>query len=165
MMELEFTFHMAGVAAPRLAEIFREHGGPELDPNFSERLGRLQFDECDGFMRGFIDLLFRHEDRYFILDWKSNRLGPDDAAYTPERLRGAMTTEFYTLQYHLYTLALHLHLGQRLPDYDFDQHFGGAFYLFTRGIVSDTRGVYFDRPNRALIKALSGEFQLGPQAK
>ena len=164
MMELEFTFHMAGVAAPRLAEIFCEHGGPELDPNFPERLGRLQFNARNGFMRGFIDLLFRHEDRYYILDWKSNRLGPDDAAYTPERLRGVMTTEFYTLQYHLYTLALHLHLGQRLPDYDFDRHFGGAFYLFTRGIKSDTRGVYFDLPSRALVEALAGEFQLGPQA-
>ena len=145
-----------------MAEIFREHGGPELDPNFPNRLGRLQFNARDGFMRGFIDLLFRHEDRYYILDWKSNRLGPNDAAYTPERLRGVMTTEFYTLQYHLYTLALHLHLSQRLPGYDFDQHFGGAFHIFTRGIKSETRGVFFDRPNRALVEALSDEFQLGP---
>ena len=76
-----------------------------------------------------------------------------------------MTTEFYTLQYHLYTLALHLHLGERLPDYDFDQHFGGAFYIFTRGIQSETRGIFFDCPNRTLVETLADEFQLGPQTK
>ena len=165
LMELEFTFHIQGVAAPRLAEIFRAHGGPELDTNFPARLGRLQFEPRDGFMRGFIDLLFRHQGRYYLLDWKSNRLGPDDAAYTHERLKGVMTTEFYTLQYHLYTLALHLHLGERLPDYDFDQHFGGAFYIFTRGIQSETRGIFFDCPNRTLVETLAAEFQLGPQTK
>ena len=164
LMELEFTFNMAGVTAPRLAEIFHAHGGPALDPNFPSRLGRLQFQARDGFMRGFIDLLFRHEDRYYILDWKSNRLGPDDAAYTPERLRGVMTTEFYTLQYHVYILALHLYLGQRLPNYDFDRHIGGAFYIFTRGIESETRGTVFDQPQRALVETLAAEFKLGPQS-
>lgn len=164
LMELEFTFNMAGVAAPRLAEIFRAHGGPALDPNFPSRLGRLQFQARDGFMRGFVDLLFRHEDRYYILDWKSNRLGPNDNAYTPQRLQGVMTTEFYTLQYHVYILALHLYLGQRLPNYDFDRHIGGAFYIFTRGIESETRGTVFDQPQRALVETLAAEFKLGPQS-
>ena len=164
LMELEFTFNMAGVTAPRLAEIFRAHGGPALDPNFPSRLGRLQFQARDGFMRGFVDLLFRHEDRYYILDWKSNRLGPNDNAYTPQRLQGVMTTEFYTLQYHVYILALHLYLGQRLPNYDFDRHIGGAFYIFTRGIESETRGTVFDQPQRALVETLAAEFKLGPQS-
>ena len=80
---------------------------------------------------------------------------------TPERLRGVMTTEFYTLQYHVYILALHLYLGQRLPNYDFDRHIGGAFYIFTRGIESETRGTVFDQPQRALVETLAAEFKLG----
>ena len=74
-----------------------------------------------------------------------------------------MTTEFYTLQYHACVLALHLYLGQRLPNYDFDRH-GGAFYIFTRGIESETRGTVFDQPQRALVETLAAEFKLGPQS-
>ena len=43
---------------------------------------RLAFRDLDGYLKGFIDLVFEHDGRYYVLDWKSNHLG-----YAPSRLR------------------------------------------------------------------------------
>jgi len=113
----------------------------------------------NGMLKGFIDLTFAHEGRYYILDWKSNWLGPDDGAYTAEALTDAMLEARYELQYVLYLVALHRHLRDRLPDYDYDRHIGGALYIFLRGIhASDSHGLYFDRPPRTLIETLDRLF-------
>jgi exodeoxyribonuclease V beta subunit len=40
----------------------------------------------------------------------------------------------------LYTLALHRLLKVRLPNYDYNQHMGGAVYLFLRGIDGPAGG-------------------------
>jgi exodeoxyribonuclease V beta subunit len=64
----------------------------------------------------------------------------------------------YVLQYHLYAVALHRHLARRLPGYDFETHMGGAYYLFLRGMSPDAPrgcGIFYDRPSRSLIEALS----------
>ena len=73
------------------------------------------------------------------------------------RLAEAMAHHHYYLQYHLYTVAVHRHLAQRIAGYDYDQHFGGVYYLFVRGMAPAhpaRTGVYFDRPPRALIEEL-----------
>jgi exodeoxyribonuclease V beta subunit len=109
-------------------------------------------------MRGFIDLVFRHQERYYIADWKSNYLGPRVADYSPGKLRQVMRDEDYALQYLIYTVALHRYLALRLPEYDYERHFGGVFYLFVRGIEArsgDRYGVYRARPERNLIQELS----------
>ncbi len=108
------------------------------------------------FMNGFIDLVFSHGDRFYIIDWKSNFLGRAPADYSPERLASAMQDNFYFLQYHLYTLALHRYLILRQPGYSYKKHFGGVFYLFLRGIDPQTpgSGIYFDRPAFALIQQM-----------
>jgi len=73
-----------------------------------------------------------------------------------------MAEHGYHLQYLLYAVALHRYLGQRLPDYGYERHFGGALYLFVRGVrpgwaTSDgtPTGIYRDRPPRQLIEQLS----------
>jgi exodeoxyribonuclease V beta subunit len=108
----------------------------------------------NGMLKGFIDLVFEHDGRYFVADYKSNWLGPDDAAYTAEAMRAAILASRYELQYALYLLALHRLLKARLPDYDYDRHVGGAVYLFLRGSRAPGHGVHFERPPRALIDAL-----------
>jgi exodeoxyribonuclease V beta subunit len=80
----------------------------------------------NGMLKGFIDLVFEHDGRYFVADYKSNWLGPDDAAYGAEAMRAAILAHRYELQYALYLLALHRLLKARLPDYDYDRHVGGA---------------------------------------
>ncbi|HQO27249.1 MAG TPA: exodeoxyribonuclease V subunit beta, partial [Acidobacteriota bacterium] len=81
-----------------------------------------------GYLRGYIDLVFRHAGRYYLLDWKSNHLGAQTGDYLPERLAEAMRVHHYDLQLNLYVLALHRYLARTLPGYDYDRHVGGAFY-------------------------------------
>ncbi|WP_187300631.1 PD-(D/E)XK nuclease family protein, partial [Mizugakiibacter sediminis] len=105
-----------------------------------------------GLLTGIIDLVFEHAGRYWIVDYKTNRLPAYDAA----ALAAAVRADDYDLQYLLYTLALHRWLGVTLAGYDYDRHIGGAYYLFVRGLPAG--GVYADRPPRALIEALDALF-------
>ena len=123
-----------------------------------QRRPGLETMPLNGMLKGFIDLVFEHDGRYYVLDWKSNWLGADDAAYTAEAMRAAMLHARYDLQYVLYLLALHRQLQARLPGYDYDRHIGGALYAFLRGSYSDSQGLYMDKPPRALIEKLDRLF-------
>ena len=104
-----------------------------------------------GFMKGFIDLVFEHQGRYYLADYKSNYLGPSSEDYGQERMAQAMDQAGYDLQARIYALALHRYLSRRLKDYDPERHWGGVFYLFLRGIDPERgpeRGVYFLSPDR-----------------
>lgn len=162
--ELEFVFPVANDATEsmltgaRLAEVFSRHGAAPLPADYAERVRHLGFAPLAGYLRGFVDLAFEHAGRWYVVDYKSNLLGLRPADYRPSRLVDAMVQHHYFLQYHLYTVALHRHLAMRLPDYDYDQHFGGVYYLFLRGMSPEYRpgcGVFRDRPGRALIEGLS----------
>jgi exodeoxyribonuclease V beta subunit len=66
-----------------------------------------------------------------------------------------MADHHYYLQYHLYLAALHRYLAYRVPDYDYDTHFGGVYYLFIRGMSKETGyrfGVFRDRPVRGMVE-------------
>jgi len=93
-------------------------------------------------LKGFIDLVFRHNGRYYLLDYKSNWLGENGEAYTPEAMARAMQSHRYDLQYQLYTLALHRYLRHRIADYDYQRHFGGVIYLFLRGVDGSSPGAW-----------------------
>jgi exodeoxyribonuclease V beta subunit len=112
----------------------------------------------NGMLKGFIDLVFEHDGRYYVADYKSNWLGPDDAAYTPARMRAQILHSRYELQYVLYLFALHRLLKVRLPDYDYDRDVGGAVYLFLRGGRAPGQGLHVERPPRELIEALDALF-------
>jgi exodeoxyribonuclease V beta subunit len=98
-----------------------------------------------GFFRGFIDLVFTHGGRYYIADYKSNRLGGAIGDYAPARLQEAMQAERYDLQALLYQFALHRHLRRRLRGYDPQRHLGGAFFLFLRGMRGEAAGGVWHR--------------------
>ena len=100
---------------------------------------------------------FRHEDRYHLVDWKTNHLGDRPGDYGPRALARVMAEDLYVLQYHLYALALHLHLRSRVPGYDYDRHFGGVHYVFLRGLdpARPGHGVFRDRPPRERVAALA----------
>lgn len=117
--------------------------------------------QVDGMLKGFIDLVFEHEGRYYVADYKSNHLGRDDAAYTAEAMRGAVLAHRYDLQYALYVYALHRLLRTRLADYDYDRHMGGAVYLFLRGSQAPSQGLHFERPARALVDGIDALFEGG----
>ncbi|WP_319781399.1 exodeoxyribonuclease V subunit beta [Oceanisphaera sp. IT1-181] len=115
-------------------------------------------DTLNGMFKGFIDLVFEYQGRYFVVDYKSNWLGAADEDYTQTAMIEQIVKHRYDLQYVLYLLALHRQLKLRLPDYDYDLHMGGAIYWFIR----HPQGQYFERPPKALIESLddlfNGEF-------
>ncbi|WP_373099969.1 MULTISPECIES: exodeoxyribonuclease V subunit beta [Pasteurellaceae] len=119
----------------------------------------LIFNRIKGMLRGFIDLVFRHDGKYYLMDYKSNWLGAGAQYYGAENLQQAMLTHHYDWQYLLYSVALHRYLGQRKADYDYTRHFGGVIYTFLRGMNGkDATGVYFDKPDRRLIEELETLF-------
>jgi exodeoxyribonuclease V beta subunit len=167
--ELEFLLPVTRtLSVAALADAFTGTERPELAREYGNRLRDLSFSDMRGYLRGYIDLVFVHEGRYYIADYKSNDLGTRAHDYTPERLVEPMLSHHYVLQYHLYTLALHRHLRARLRDYEYDRCFGGVLYLFLRGMHpahAPSTGVFGDRPDRTLIMALDhlvGTVEMGP---
>lgn len=155
--ELGFTFPVAGLDMQRLRAILSDpaHG---LPTPMRDAAARLEFDSLKGFLKGFIDLTFEHDGRWYIADYKSNWLGPDASYYGGDRLLQALAAEHYYLQYLIYLVALRRFLRQRLSDFDNSQ-LGGAYYLFLRGMPS--AGVYFSRPADGLLDALDTLFAEG----
>ncbi len=116
-------------------------------------------DWLNGLLKGFIDLVFERQGRYYILDWKSNYLGPDGNSYGAESLQQAIAEKRYDMQYVLYLVALHRHLQHRLPGYRYESNIGGAIYVFLRGIDHETRGVHFECPPYELIREIDQRLQ------
>ncbi|MCU0595806.1 MAG: PD-(D/E)XK nuclease family protein, partial [Desulfobacterota bacterium] len=155
--ELEFYFPLRALTPETVGRILRRGGLHQAAP---EHMERLSFSPLRGFMKGFMDLVFRFEDRYYLVDWKSNFLGARVEDYGPENMAGAMEENLYTLQYTFYALALNQYLKRRMRGYDYDRHFGGVFYVFLRGVdpgKGPEFGVFRDKPRRDRIEELSEE--------
>ncbi|GAA3892935.1 exodeoxyribonuclease V subunit beta [Halomonas cibimaris] len=146
--EPDFWFATADAMTPALDKLTRAH----LFPGASRP--QLGYQRLNGLLKGFIDLLAEHNGRFYIIDWKSNWLGPDDDAYHADALRRAMLDKRYDMQLALYLVAVHRHLRQTLPDYDYERHVGGAMLVFLRGIQAPSRGVIPIKPPLAFIDAL-----------
>ncbi|WP_060508761.1 exodeoxyribonuclease V subunit beta [Pseudomonas sp. NBRC 111124] len=152
-IEMEFWFASHNVDAEQLDRLVARHthpgiGRPAAQPTL-----------LNGMFKGFIDLAYELDGRYYVADYKSNWLGPDIQAYDTQAMEKAILEHRYDLQYVLYLLALHRQLRARLPDYDYDRHVGGALFIFLRGASSSGHGVYFAKPPRELIEALDALFR------
>ena len=133
--EMEFWLPAERLHARQVDALCQQH----LLPGVSRP--QLPDAHLHGMLMGFADLVFEHEGRYWVLDYKSNHLGADDAAYTAQALDAAMAQHRYEVQAALYMLALHRLLRARLGSaYDPAQQLGGAVYLFLRGIDGPAGG-------------------------
>ena len=151
LIELEFHFRVDSLEAGPLNQFLRDYWRAGAPP------APLDFDRVQGFMTGFIDLIVEQRGRYYVIDYKSNHLGNRPSDYGRDALARAMLEHRYDLQYLIYVVALHRYLRYRVPDYDYDSHFGGVFYLFVRGMegASGSRnGVFRDRPASLALEAL-----------
>jgi exodeoxyribonuclease V beta subunit len=159
LTELEFFFPLAPVSSDRLREAVSRYFGHSTGGagpiDMAALFDRLSFLQIQGMLRGFIDLVVEHNGRYFILDWKSNHLGNCVEEYDEAGMRHEMEKSLYPLQYLLYTVALDSYLRLRIPDYDYDRHFGGIFYIFLRGVDGTGNGIFADRPPKEFIAELS----------
>ena len=152
-IEMEFWFASHQVDAGRLDHLVAQHTHSGV-----ARLA-AQPNQLNGMFKGFIDLAFELDGRYYVADYKSNWLGPDDTAYSSLAMEQAILAHRYDLQYVLYLLALHRQLRARLPGYDYDRDVGGALFIFLRGTAAATCGLYFVKPPRSLIEQLDALFR------
>ncbi len=160
--EIEFQFALRPTRTEALLALLHRHD------IVRERHGFGFLQRLDGLMTGLIDLTYRHDGRWYVLDYKSNRLPRYDAG----ALQDAMRHSEYDLQALIYTLALHRWLRFRLGDaangggYDYARDFGGIRYVFSRGIALDApadaggtaQGVYAQRFEPELVYALDALF-------
>jgi exodeoxyribonuclease V beta subunit len=154
---------VGALTARRLAEAFADHPSKTLDAGYAERVGKLDFIPLEGYLKGYIDLVMVVDDRWYVVDYKSNHLGDRLGDYAMPQLMAAMSHGHYYLQSHLYALAVHRHLGRRLRGYRYDKQFGGVLYLFLKGMQPGSRqGVFFDKPPLARLQALSDVLERPP---
>ncbi len=144
--EMEFYYQNEHIETQKLISIIRDTNQPSSG---------LEGEAESGFLKGFIDLTFEYNGRYYLLDYKTNYLGDELADYEQSHLFEDMKEASYDLQYHIYTIALHRFLKEQKQGYSYDQHFGGAFYLFLRGMNREgNEGIFFDRPDYETIQGL-----------
>ncbi|HEV3079662.1 MAG TPA: UvrD-helicase domain-containing protein [Gemmataceae bacterium] len=120
----------------------------ELEFHFPERQGSppAEITRSEGFYTGFIDLVFRKCNQYYLVDWKTNAL----TAYAPQDIARSMRESAYHAQYELYLQALMRWLKRAHGGaFDFARDFGGVYYLYLRGMngKDETTGVFFHRPS------------------
>ncbi|WP_180798239.1 exodeoxyribonuclease V subunit beta [Vibrio parahaemolyticus] len=149
LVEMEFLLPIEVLSAPALNRVIQRH-----DP-LSAKAGDLGFQTVQGMLKGFIDLVFEHQGKYYVLDWKSNHLGDDVTHYHGEALKSAMADHRYDLQYQIYALALHRFLRSRLANYQYEQHFGGVYYLFLRGMDGQSdHGIFAAKPTFEFLQEM-----------
>jgi exodeoxyribonuclease V beta subunit len=156
MPEMEFWFPANAMQTQDLDLICRTHLLDDVErPPLIER-------QLQGMLKGYADLVFEHEGRYWVLDYKSNSLGSQDASYHVNALVGGMASHRYEVQGLIYLLALHRLLRARLGDaYDPVQHLGGAIFYFLRGVGnSETGGCYHLIPSLELLDAADAVFNV-----
>ena len=156
--EIEFQFSLQPVQVGALLALLHAHGVVRDRQGFGLR------QRLEGLMTGLIDLTYQHAGKWYVLDYKSNRLPAYDAA----NMMQAMAHSEYDLQALIYTLALHRWLRFRLRnEYDYARDFGGIRYLFCRGLDAarnDSPGIHAQRFAPELVHALEALFGQGDTA-
>ncbi len=154
--EIDFHFAIEPTTVPALLQVLHAHGVSSARRGFGQRR------RLEGLMTGMIDLTYVRDGRWYVLDYKSNRL----PGYSPDLLAIAMRHSEYDLQALIYTVALHRWLRFRLgAAYDYERDMGGIRYLFCRGLDAAGNGVHVDRFPLALVDALDALFAGGEQAQ
>ncbi len=124
LQEMEFYFRMNRLETEMINRVLAEEPA----------VCSLSHKVMQGYLTGLIDLVCKYDERYYIIDYKTNYLGDHMEDYEIGNLSLAMRSHNYGLQFWLYTLVLHRHLKNVMPDYSYATHFGGVFYLFVRGM-------------------------------
>lgn len=146
LKEMQFYLHLVHMSVSEINKILQHEATVQ---NLGEK-------QLQGYMTGFVDLVCMHNEKYYVIDYKSNYLGETWGDYGMDDLTRAMASHNYGLQYYIYSLVLHQHLKAFMPDYSYEHDFGGVIYLFLRGMNPNLAGcgVFTDRPDESLILQL-----------
>ena len=165
--EVPFLLRLGGTAefsTKKIAAAF-ESSSDSLLQSYGRRVRAMSVSGLQGFLAGFVDLVFESNGKWFIADYKTNFLGPNWSDYAAERLESAMIEHDYLLQAAIYSVAVGRLLTQRLPSFDLERDFGGCVYLYLRGFPTDgppETGIWHYRPPAEFVKALSDALDGGP---
>ena len=156
--ELEFLIPISvSLTAKRLVSELKA-----MDPKYD--FGTLRPEDLKGFLTGFIDLAFSAGGRFYVLDWKSNKISPEASGYTEKAMSAEMDVHLYRLQYLIYWVALRRFLQVRLGAHWRDEMIGGAIYVFLRGVRAGTttaanpQGIVFDPVRPEVIRRMDDLF-------
>ncbi|WP_194843787.1 UvrD-helicase domain-containing protein [Candidatus Clavichlamydia salmonicola] len=113
----------------------------DINPSYIFRECEFLFEESEstGFFKGFIDLFFQHNGLFYIVDWKTNFIGPSYSDYSQHQLKQVTERYHYDKQAGLYKIASLKYLSL----FDAADKWGGSFYLFVRGCDPEGNGVIF----------------------
>jgi len=157
LRESEFYFPMENANVKALEKLLTDHrNANKINNTTSVRLP--SYKTLKGMMHGFIDLVFEQNGKYYVCDYKSSHLGDNFSDYNQTALQENVEKNYYDLQYLIYSVALHRHLKQNLPDYDIQQHFGGIYYLYLRGMK---RGMSRDMKDGMIPEITNDEHNYG----
>jgi exodeoxyribonuclease V beta subunit len=170
LRESEFYYPMCSASTVKLTNILSKHRNmpcQSAQQPTQQSIVRLPaYQQLKGMMHGFIDLIFEHDNKYYICDYKSSHLGNDFSDYNHQAMKDNIEKNHYDLQYLIYSLALHRYLSHHLDNYDVNTHFGGTYYLYLRGMTDEAQhkscGVYFRKINVEELDELDQLF-LGAQ--
>lgn len=153
LIEPRFLLSAQEFSLEKFAYFLEESTPKDLPDSYTNSLKQLSSSQLSGFLDGFIDLIFHHQGRYHILDWKTNQIQKNNHQYLADK----MADSHYFLQYHIYLLALDRLLNQSLKDhYSPEQHLGNVYYIFLRGLDLNRTGsgVYSSKLSPANINRL-----------
>jgi len=145
LREVEFYFPLENSSVVKLLALLNDHRTRVRSfASDNKRAFLPNLSSLKGMMHGFIDLVFEHDGKYYVADYKSTYLGGNITSYQHATLYQDIISHNYDLQYLIYSLALHRYLKSSIADYRVEQHFGGVFYFYLRGMnTSGTEGVYY----------------------
>lgn len=166
LKESEFYFDIPPLAVNDLFTCLtthRQQTKSATEPLWLNRVTMPTRTTIQGMMCGFVDLIFECDGRYYIADYKSTFLGDNVNSYQHEALLENIESANYDLQFLIYSLALHRYLRQRITNYSPEQHLGGVYYLYLRGLqnsddVDGCSGIYSTRVDPLLIEKLDALF-------
>ena len=115
-----------------------------------DRINEMEFyfSVDENFINGSIDLVFRYNDKYYIVDWKSNSVEGSCEPHFKEN---------YELQAKIYEYAFVKHLEKVIKEFNYDKYFGGIFFIYLRSIDKD--GIVYIKPDKNRYKNLLNEFK------
>lgn len=156
--EFDFSSRDAAATTARIAEILEEEWGEDESKRpFLEAARGWDRTIPKGFFTGFLDLVFRHNGYYYVVDWKSNGINRRKSGFSRPGVEREMAREGYFFQYLLYAAVLRTYLKETQGEgYSWERNFGGVRYYFLRGIAAGADGAVFaDRPGERLLSKLA----------
>ncbi|MCX7821585.1 MAG: UvrD-helicase domain-containing protein [Brevinematales bacterium] len=91
------------------------------------------------YLSGVVDLIFEYNDKFYMVDWKTNLLETYEGDSFIEKVESS-----YGLQYRIYALATLEYMKNFFNEPE--KRFGGIFYIYLKGLKKDSQsGIFYKK--------------------